>query len=175
MAYEVGGRGRAVSERSAADMAEAPPAGQMRTGQDPAMLRSSAEVMEGPVIVTVSVPPSTESMPPHSTSAIRQIAWEQSNIAMVKKVIAVLDLQMPAGKATMAPPFGSTLGPYGINTKALLQIYNEKTASQVGTILPVEITIYEDRSFTITTKTPLPETPPALDVAGESTEDTAAL
>lgn len=73
---------------------------------------------------------------------------------MAKKVTAVVKLQIPAGKATPAPPVGSTLGPYGINMMEFIKGYNEKTASQVGTIIPVEITIYEDRSFTFVTKTP---------------------
>jgi len=74
--------------------------------------------------------------------------------AMAKKVTAVVKLQIPAGKATPAPPVGSTLGPYGINMMEFIKGYNEKTASQVGTIIPVEITIFEDRSFTFVTKTP---------------------
>jgi len=73
---------------------------------------------------------------------------------MAKKVTAVVKLQIPAGKATPAPPVGSTLGPYGINMMEFIKGYNEKTASQVGTIIPVEITIFEDRSFTFVTKTP---------------------
>ncbi|MCS6776514.1 MAG: 50S ribosomal protein L11 [Chloroherpetonaceae bacterium] len=73
---------------------------------------------------------------------------------MAKKVTAVVKLQIPAGKATPAPPVGSTLGPYGINMMEFIKGYNEKTASQIGTIIPVEITIYEDRSFTFVTKTP---------------------
>lgn len=73
---------------------------------------------------------------------------------MAKKVTAVVKLQISAGKATPAPPVGSTLGPYGINMMEFIKGYNEKTASQVGTVIPVEITIYEDRSFTFITKTP---------------------
>jgi large subunit ribosomal protein L11 len=73
---------------------------------------------------------------------------------MAKKVTAVVKLQISAGKATPAPPVGSTLGPYGINMMEFIKGYNEKTASQVGTIVPVEITIFEDRSFTFITKTP---------------------
>lgn len=73
---------------------------------------------------------------------------------MAKKVTAVVKLQIPAGKATPAPPVGSTLGPYGINMMEFIKSYNEKTASMVGSIVPVEITIYEDRSFTFITKTP---------------------
>ncbi len=73
---------------------------------------------------------------------------------MAKKVTAVVKLQIPAGKATPAPPVGSTLGPYGINMMEFIKGYNERTASQVGSIVPVEITIFEDRSFTFVTKTP---------------------
>ncbi len=73
---------------------------------------------------------------------------------MAKKITAVVKLQIPAGKATAAPPVGSSLGPYGINIIEFIKGYNEKTASQVGTIVPVEVTIYEDRSFTFVTKTP---------------------
>lgn len=73
---------------------------------------------------------------------------------MAKKVSAVVKLQIPAGKATPAPPVGSTLGPYGINMMEFIKGYNERTANQVGSIVPVEITIFEDRSFTFITKTP---------------------
>lgn len=73
---------------------------------------------------------------------------------MAKKILAVVKLQIPAGKATPAPPVGSSLGPYGINMMEFIKSYNEQTASQVGSIVPVEITIYEDRSFTFVTKTP---------------------
>ena len=73
---------------------------------------------------------------------------------MAKKVTAVVKLQINAGKATAAPPVGSTLGPYGINMMEFIKGYNEKTASMIGTVVPVEITIFEDRSFTFITKTP---------------------
>lgn len=73
---------------------------------------------------------------------------------MAKKVTAVVKLQIPAGKATPAPPVGSTLGPYGINMMEFIKSYNERTAQQVGSIVPVEITIFEDRSFTFVLKTP---------------------
>jgi len=73
---------------------------------------------------------------------------------VAKKVTAVVKLQIPAGKATPAPPVGSTLGPYGINMMEFIKTYNERTAQQVGFIVPVEITIFEDRSFTFVTKTP---------------------
>ncbi|MCL6519830.1 MAG: 50S ribosomal protein L11 [Armatimonadetes bacterium] len=73
---------------------------------------------------------------------------------MAKKVLGVVKLQIPAGKATPAPPVGPALGQYGINMMEFIKSYNEKTAAQMGTIVPVEITIYEDRSFTYTLKTP---------------------
>jgi len=73
---------------------------------------------------------------------------------VAKKVTAVVKLQIPAGKATPAPPVGSTLGPYGINMMEFIKTYNERTAAQVGSIVPVVITIFEDRSFTFVTKTP---------------------
>jgi large subunit ribosomal protein L11 len=81
------------------------------------------------------------------------IILDQGSV-MAKKVTAVVKLQIAAGKATPAPPVGSTLGPYGINMMEFIKGYNEKTAAQIGTIIPVEITIYEDRSFTFITKTP---------------------
>ena len=73
---------------------------------------------------------------------------------MAKKVKAIIKLQIPAGKATPAPPVGTALGPQGINIMGFCKEYNERTASQVGMIIPVEITVYEDRSFTFVTKTP---------------------
>jgi large subunit ribosomal protein L11 len=73
---------------------------------------------------------------------------------MAKKITAVVKLQLNAGKATPAPPVGSTLGPYGINMMEFIKGYNERTASQVGSVVPVEITIFEDRSFTFIIKTP---------------------
>jgi large subunit ribosomal protein L11 len=73
---------------------------------------------------------------------------------MAKKVMTVVKLQCPAGKATPAPPVGPALGQYGINIMEFVKTYNERTASQVGTVIPVEITIYEDRTFTFVTKTP---------------------
>ena len=72
---------------------------------------------------------------------------------MAKKVAAVIKLQIPAGKATMAPPVGPALGQHGIGME-FVKAYNERTASQAGTIIPVEITVFEDRSFTFVTKTP---------------------
>lgn len=73
---------------------------------------------------------------------------------MAKKVKAVVKLQIPAGKATPAPPVGPAVGQYGINIMAFCKEYNDKTAKDAGTIIPAEITIYEDRSFTFITKTP---------------------
>jgi len=73
---------------------------------------------------------------------------------MAKKVLGVVKLQIPAGKATPAPPVGPALGQYQINMMEFIKSYNEKTASQMGTIVPVEITVYEDRSFTYVLKTP---------------------
>jgi large subunit ribosomal protein L11 len=71
-----------------------------------------------------------------------------------KKVTGVIKLQIPAGKATPAPPVGPALGQHGVNIMAFVKEYNERTASQVGLIIPVEITVFEDRSFTFVTKTP---------------------
>ncbi|OLZ10965.1 50S ribosomal protein L11 [Sulfobacillus thermosulfidooxidans] len=73
---------------------------------------------------------------------------------MPKKVSAVIKLQIPAGKATPAPPVGPALGQHGVNIMAFVKDYNERTQGQVGMIIPVEITVYEDRSFTFVTKTP---------------------
>jgi large subunit ribosomal protein L11 len=73
---------------------------------------------------------------------------------MAKKVMGIVKLQVTAGKATPAPPVGPALGQYGINIMEFVKTYNERTASQAGTIIPVEITIFEDRSFTFITKTP---------------------
>ncbi|MFN5929472.1 MAG: 50S ribosomal protein L11 [Roseiflexaceae bacterium] len=73
---------------------------------------------------------------------------------MAKKVTGVIKLQLPAGKATPAPPVGPALGSYGINIMAFVKEYNEKTAAQAGSTIPVEITVYSDRSFTFILKTP---------------------
>lgn len=73
---------------------------------------------------------------------------------MAKKVRAIVTLQIPAGKATPAPPVGTALGPHGINIMQFVKEYNERTAAQAGTIVPAQITIYEDRSFTFVLKTP---------------------
>jgi large subunit ribosomal protein L11 len=72
----------------------------------------------------------------------------------MKKVIAIVKLQIPAGKATPAPPVGPALGQHGVNIMEFCKSYNEKTARQVGTIVPVEITVFADRTFTFVTKTP---------------------
>ena len=73
---------------------------------------------------------------------------------MPKKIRAVIKLQIAAGKATPAPPVGPALGQHGINIMAFCKEYNERTASQAGSIIPAEITIFDDRSFTFITKTP---------------------
>ncbi|RJQ07163.1 MAG: 50S ribosomal protein L11 [Bacillota bacterium] len=73
---------------------------------------------------------------------------------MAKKVLAVVKLQIPAGKATPAPPVGPALGQHGVNIMAFCKDYNERTAKQEGLIVPVEITVFEDRSFTFACKTP---------------------
>lgn len=82
---------------------------------------------------------------------------------MAKKVRAVIKLQLPAGQATPAPPVGPALGQHGANIMAFCKEYNEKTASQSGSIVPVEITVFEDRSFTFILKTP-----PASDLIRKS-------
>jgi len=73
---------------------------------------------------------------------------------MSKRVKAVVKLQIPAGKATPAQPIGPALGQHGINIMQFVQEYNERTASMAGSIVPAEITVFEDRSFTFITKTP---------------------
>jgi len=73
---------------------------------------------------------------------------------MAKKVRAIIKLQIPAGQANPAPPVGPALGQHGINIMAFCKEYNDRTSSQVGSIIPVEITVFEDRSFTFITKTP---------------------
>ena len=73
---------------------------------------------------------------------------------MAKKIRTVLTIQLPAGKATPAPPVGTALGPHGINIVEFCKAYNEKTQAQSGQIIPAQITVYEDRSFTFITKTP---------------------
>lgn len=73
---------------------------------------------------------------------------------MAKKVVKMVKLQVPAAKATPAPPVGPALGQAGVNIMAFVKDFNERTAKQVGLIIPVEITVFEDRSFTFITKTP---------------------
>jgi large subunit ribosomal protein L11 len=73
---------------------------------------------------------------------------------MAKKVKAIIKLQIEAGKATPAPPVGPALGQHGVNIMAFCKDYNEQTSAHAGSIIPVEITVYEDRSFIFITKTP---------------------
>ena len=73
---------------------------------------------------------------------------------MAKKVIGLIKLQIEAGKATPAPPVGPALGQHGVNIMGFVKEYNEKTASMAGTIVPVEITVFEDRSFDFIVKSP---------------------
>jgi large subunit ribosomal protein L11 len=73
---------------------------------------------------------------------------------VAKKIRIVLTLQLPAGKASPAPPVGTALGPHGINIVEFTKTYNEKTADKTGQIIPAQITIFEDRSFTFILKTP---------------------
>ena len=73
---------------------------------------------------------------------------------MAKRVIGLIKLQIEAGKATPAPPVGPALGQHGVNIMGFVKEYNEKTATQAGSIVPVEITVYEDRSFDFIIKSP---------------------
>ena len=73
---------------------------------------------------------------------------------MAKKVQAIIKLQIQAGKANPAPPVGSALGQHGVNIMQFCKEYNERTSSQAGSVIPAEITVYEDRSFTFITKMP---------------------
>lgn len=73
---------------------------------------------------------------------------------MAKKVVAMIKLALPAGKANPAPPVGPALGQHGVNIMMFCKEYNAKTADQVGMVIPVEISVYEDRSFTFVLKTP---------------------
>lgn len=73
---------------------------------------------------------------------------------MAKKLLTKMKLQLPAGQASAAPPVGPALGQHGVNIMQFVQAYNEATRNQVGTIIPVELTIYDDRSFDFVTKTP---------------------
>ncbi|TFG46719.1 MAG: 50S ribosomal protein L11 [Dehalococcoidia bacterium] len=73
---------------------------------------------------------------------------------MAKKIKAIIKLQIPAGKANPAPPIGPALGQHGVNIMGFCKEYNERTASMEGSVVPVEITVFDDRSFTFITKTP---------------------
>ena len=73
---------------------------------------------------------------------------------MAKKIIGFIKLQIPAGKANPAPPVGPALGQHGVNIMEFCKVFNAKTQEQMGKIIPVEITVYADRSFTFITKTP---------------------
>ncbi len=73
---------------------------------------------------------------------------------MAKRAVALVKLQISAGQATPAPPVGTALGPHGVNIMDFCKQYNSRTQSQAGTVIPVEITIYQDRSFSFITKTP---------------------
>jgi len=73
---------------------------------------------------------------------------------VAKKLVGIVKLQLPAGKATPAPPVGPALGQYGINIMGFVKEYNEKSASQAGSVVPVEISIFSDRSFTVKLLTP---------------------
>ena len=74
---------------------------------------------------------------------------------MAKKIRTILKVQAPAGKATAPPPVGPALGQHGINIMEFIKAFNERTASQTGYVVPAEITVFEDRSFTFVTKAPL--------------------
>jgi large subunit ribosomal protein L11 len=71
-----------------------------------------------------------------------------------RRVVAIVKIQLPAGKATPAPPVGTALGPHGVQTMEFVKQYNAATEDKAGQVIPVEITIYEDRSFSFVTKTP---------------------
>jgi large subunit ribosomal protein L11 len=73
---------------------------------------------------------------------------------MAKKVMAIVKLALPAGKASPAPPVGPALGQHGVNIMAFVKEYNARTQANIGTVIPVEITVFQDRSFTFITKTP---------------------
>ena len=84
---------------------------------------------------------------------------------MAKKVMTIIKLQIPAGQANPAPPVGPALGQHGVNIMEFCKQYNARTMNELGQIVPVEITVYEDRSFTFVTKTP-PAAKLLLDAAG---------
>jgi large subunit ribosomal protein L11 len=84
----------------------------------------------------------------------RFAAGNRKDPTVAKKVVGKIGLALPAGKATPAPPVGPALGPYSLNIMDFCKQYNERTASQPGMIIPVEITVFDDRTFTFITKTP---------------------
>jgi large subunit ribosomal protein L11 len=85
---------------------------------------------------------------------INSVYQHQKEKTMAKKLKAVVKLQLPAGKANPAPPVGTALGPQGVNIMGFCKEYNARTQAQIGQIIPVEITIFTDGSFTFITKTP---------------------
>lgn len=92
---------------------------------------------------------------PQSSQSGRDIpAQTTRRKKMAKKVIAIVKLQIPAGKATPAPPVGTALGPHGVNIMQFTKEFNAKTQDQAGLIIPVVLTVYQDRSFSFITKTP---------------------
>jgi large subunit ribosomal protein L11 len=78
----------------------------------------------------------------------------RTGVRMAKKIVANVKLQVPAGKATPAPPVGSALGPHGLNIMDFCKAFNAKTAKQEGLIIPVVVTVYNDRTYSFVTKTP---------------------
>ena len=88
---------------------------------------------------------------------------------MAKKIRIVLTLQLPAGKATPAPPVGTALGPHEINIVEFTKAYNERTADKAGQVIPAQITIFEDRSFTFVLRTP-----PAADLLRKAADSRRA-
>jgi large subunit ribosomal protein L11 len=86
---------------------------------------------------------------------VNRPAWTSEVTKLAKKIRAILKVQAPAGTATAAPPVGPALGQHGINIMEFIKAFNERTASLRGYVVPAEITVYEDRSFTFVTKAPL--------------------
>ncbi len=84
----------------------------------------------------------------------RAVRYLKGRISMAKKVLTNIKLQVPAGKANPAPPVGPALGQHGVNIMEFCKTFNEQTVQQMGDIIPVEITVYQDRSFTFICKTP---------------------
>ena len=91
---------------------------------------------------------------PGDTIAATHTNIRLRTIVLAKKVMTVIKLQILAGKATPAPPVGPALGQHGVNIMGFVKEYNERTAQQAGNIVPVEITVFEDRSFSFITKSP---------------------